>query len=92
MTTKTTEHGSFTVTRTYPVAPERVFAAWSTQEAKARWFGSPGSSDLPARLPCRRLRVQPRRTPGRSCLHLRRHLPGHRPWRAHRLPLPHGRR
>ncbi len=45
MTTKTTEHGSFTVTRTYPVAPERVFAAWSTQEAKARWFGSPGSSD-----------------------------------------------
>jgi uncharacterized protein YndB with AHSA1/START domain len=27
---RSTEHGSFTVTRTYPVPPERVFAAWSS--------------------------------------------------------------
>jgi uncharacterized protein YndB with AHSA1/START domain len=44
MTSRTTEHGTFTVTRTYPVPPERVFAAWSSQEAKARWFGAPGST------------------------------------------------
>jgi uncharacterized protein YndB with AHSA1/START domain len=43
-TNRSTEHGTFTVTRTYPVPPERVFAAWSSQEAKARWFGAPGSS------------------------------------------------
>jgi uncharacterized protein YndB with AHSA1/START domain len=39
---RSAEHGSFTVTRTYPVPPERVFAAWSSQEAKARWFGASG--------------------------------------------------
>jgi uncharacterized protein YndB with AHSA1/START domain len=44
MTNRTTEHGTFTVERTYPVPPERVFAAWSTQEAKARWFGAPGAT------------------------------------------------
>jgi uncharacterized protein YndB with AHSA1/START domain len=44
MTTRTTEHGTFTVTRTYPVSPARVFAAWSSEEAKARWFGAPGST------------------------------------------------
>jgi uncharacterized protein YndB with AHSA1/START domain len=44
MTSRTTEHGTFTVTRTYPVPPERVFAAWSSQESKARWFGAPGST------------------------------------------------
>jgi uncharacterized protein YndB with AHSA1/START domain len=44
MTSRTTEHGTFTVERTYPVPPERVFAAWSTQEAKARWFGAPGAT------------------------------------------------
>ncbi len=45
MTTRTAEHGMFTVRRTYPVPPERVFAAWSSREAKARWFGAPGSTD-----------------------------------------------
>jgi uncharacterized protein YndB with AHSA1/START domain len=44
MTSRTTEHGTFTVRRSYPVPPERVFAAWSTQEAKARWFGAPGTT------------------------------------------------
>jgi len=43
MTTRTTEHGSFIVTRTYPVPPARVFAAWASQEAKACWFGVPGT-------------------------------------------------
>ena len=41
MSNRSTEHGSFTLTRTYPVPPERVFAAWSSQESKARWFGTP---------------------------------------------------
>jgi uncharacterized protein YndB with AHSA1/START domain len=43
-TSRSVEHGSFTVTRTYPVPPERVFAAWSSKEAKARWFGAPGAT------------------------------------------------
>jgi uncharacterized protein YndB with AHSA1/START domain len=42
MTTRSAEHGTFVITRTYPVAPARVFAAWSSRDAKARWFGSPG--------------------------------------------------
>jgi uncharacterized protein YndB with AHSA1/START domain len=42
MTTRSAEHGTFTITRTYPAAPARVFAAWASGEAKARWFGAPG--------------------------------------------------
>ena len=42
MITHTAEHGTFAITRTYPVPPDRVFAAWSSQDAKARWFGEPG--------------------------------------------------
>jgi uncharacterized protein YndB with AHSA1/START domain len=42
MTSRSTEHGTFTVTRTYPVPPARVFAAWATKEAKSRWFGAAG--------------------------------------------------
>jgi uncharacterized protein YndB with AHSA1/START domain len=40
MGTYTAAFGSFTVERTYAAAPERVFAAWATQEAKDAWFGS----------------------------------------------------
>jgi uncharacterized protein YndB with AHSA1/START domain len=46
VTTRTAEHGTFTITRTYPVPPARVFAAWSSRDAKARWFGAPGESDF----------------------------------------------
>ncbi len=34
-------HDSFTIERTYPATPDRVFAAWASQEAKSRWFGDP---------------------------------------------------
>jgi uncharacterized protein YndB with AHSA1/START domain len=33
-------HDSFVMERTYPASPERVFAAWTTIEAKAQWFGN----------------------------------------------------
>jgi uncharacterized protein YndB with AHSA1/START domain len=33
-------HDSFTIERTYPVEPAKVFAAWATIEAKKQWFGN----------------------------------------------------
>ena len=45
MTTRSAEHGTFVITRTYPSAPGRVFAAWSSRDAKARWFGAPGETN-----------------------------------------------
>jgi uncharacterized protein YndB with AHSA1/START domain len=33
-------HGSFTVEREYPFPPERVFAAWTTEDAKREWFAT----------------------------------------------------
>jgi uncharacterized protein YndB with AHSA1/START domain len=36
------EHATFTIERTYPVPPARVFAAWADPDLKARWFGGPG--------------------------------------------------
>jgi uncharacterized protein YndB with AHSA1/START domain len=37
-------HATFTLERSYPVPPARVFAAWAEPAAKARWFTpGPGS-------------------------------------------------
>ena len=33
-------HGSFSLERTYPSPPDRVFAAWATHSAKDAWFGT----------------------------------------------------
>jgi uncharacterized protein YndB with AHSA1/START domain len=46
MSTRSTEHGSFVLNRTYPASPARVFAAWSSPNAKARWFGGGNIPDL----------------------------------------------
>ena len=32
-------HGTFSVERTYPVPPKRVFASWASQSEKNTWFG-----------------------------------------------------
>lgn len=37
------KHATFTLERTYPASPARVFAAWSDQSAKSRWLAGPGS-------------------------------------------------
>jgi uncharacterized protein YndB with AHSA1/START domain len=39
-TARSVVHDSFVIERTYPAAPERVFAAWATIEAKSHWFGN----------------------------------------------------
>ena len=39
MTERSVTHATFVVERTYDASPARVFAAWATPEAKARWFG-----------------------------------------------------
>jgi uncharacterized protein YndB with AHSA1/START domain len=38
MTDQPIAHGSFSIERVYPVAPERAFAAFSNIETKQRWF------------------------------------------------------
>jgi uncharacterized protein YndB with AHSA1/START domain len=37
MTTRSVTHDTFTIERTYPAAPSRVFAAFASAEAKAIW-------------------------------------------------------
>ena len=44
---RSTVHSTFVIERTYPASPERVFAAWSDQAAKAQWFG-PGEKHAEA--------------------------------------------
>jgi uncharacterized protein YndB with AHSA1/START domain len=39
MTDRSVVHGSFSIERTYPATPQRVFAAWATEQAKDEWFG-----------------------------------------------------
>jgi uncharacterized protein YndB with AHSA1/START domain len=34
-------HGTFTLKRVWSASPEKVFAAWSDPEVKARWFTGP---------------------------------------------------
>jgi uncharacterized protein YndB with AHSA1/START domain len=40
-------HGTFTIARELPHAPERVFAAWSDPKAKAAWFSGPSGQWKP---------------------------------------------
>ncbi|MEV4052874.1 SRPBCC family protein [Amycolatopsis sp. NPDC049688] len=43
-------HSTFSLERTYPVPPERVFAAWADPVAKQRWFVSAGEHELDFRV------------------------------------------
>jgi len=38
MTDPSIAHATFSLERSYPVAPSRVFAAWAEPQAKRRWF------------------------------------------------------
>ena len=43
MSKRKVAHDSFTIERTYPASPAKVFKAWAGAESKARWFvGPPG--------------------------------------------------
>lgn len=41
MTDRQILHASFSIERTYPVPPERVFQAFADEETKGRWWGGP---------------------------------------------------
>jgi uncharacterized protein YndB with AHSA1/START domain len=41
MTKRSVVHATFTLERTYPAAPERVFKAFADETAKAKWFSGP---------------------------------------------------
>jgi uncharacterized protein YndB with AHSA1/START domain len=49
MTARSVIHDTFTIERTYPAAPGRVFAAFASNEAKEAWgdTGDLGASDVP---------------------------------------------
>ena len=48
MSERSVQHATFVIERTYDASPARVFGAFATTEAKAKWFGDPDhpSSDL----------------------------------------------
>jgi uncharacterized protein YndB with AHSA1/START domain len=39
----TITHATFSLDRTYAAPPDRVFAAWASPDAKARWFTRPAA-------------------------------------------------
>src|SRR5689334_6438776 len=39
-------HNTFVIERSYPVSPERVFAAFADPEKKRRWFGENENHDV----------------------------------------------
>lgn len=39
MTTRSSDHATFVIERTYDAAPARVFAAWASISAKQQWWG-----------------------------------------------------
>ena len=41
MTVRSVVHGSFTITRTWPHSPAKVFRAFADEAAKAKWFAGP---------------------------------------------------
>lgn len=43
MTDQTVTHATFTLERTYPVPPDRVFSAWADPETKRQWFAGADS-------------------------------------------------
>lgn len=45
MSDRSIVHDTFTIERTYPAPPARVFAAWADPVAKSRWFGEPGKDN-----------------------------------------------
>jgi uncharacterized protein YndB with AHSA1/START domain len=47
MTERSVIHDTFTIERTYPAAPGRVFAAFASQEAKATWGGTGSPEPAP---------------------------------------------
>jgi uncharacterized protein YndB with AHSA1/START domain len=46
MTTSSTSIGTFTLERTYPASPARVFHAWANLEAKKQWFSCADDWDV----------------------------------------------
>lgn len=40
MTDRSVAHGSFTIERAFAQPPQKVFAAWAAEPAKAVWFGA----------------------------------------------------
>jgi uncharacterized protein YndB with AHSA1/START domain len=47
VSSRTTDHATFTIERSYNAAPERVFAAWADPAQKNRWFGPRSDEDGP---------------------------------------------